>query len=97
MPDRLCCPVDAYMLVARGGKLLMLRRAAGAAYAVAGLLNWSTRGFAGTESLNDLASWLALQLDVPLSSPGGATSQWADVGDRRGSHGVLQPPAANFG
>ena len=37
MPDRLCCPVDAYMLVARGGKLLMLRRAADAAYAVAGL------------------------------------------------------------
>jgi hypothetical protein len=33
MPDRLCCPVDAYVFLARGGKLLMLRRAADAAYA----------------------------------------------------------------
>ncbi len=36
MPERLCCPVDAYLLLERGGKLLMLRRAPGA-YA-AGLL-----------------------------------------------------------
>lgn len=37
MLERLCCPVDAYLLLERDGKLLMLRRAAGAAYA-AGLL-----------------------------------------------------------
>jgi 8-oxo-dGTP diphosphatase len=37
MAERLCCPVDAYMLLERGGKLLMLRRAQDAAYA-AGLL-----------------------------------------------------------
>jgi len=30
MPERLCCPMDAYMLLERGGKLLMLRRAPGA-------------------------------------------------------------------
>lgn len=36
MAERLCCPVDAYLLLERGGKLLMLRRAPGA-YA-AGLL-----------------------------------------------------------
>jgi 8-oxo-dGTP pyrophosphatase MutT (NUDIX family) len=33
MRGRLCCPVDVYMLLERGGRLLMLRRAAGAAYA----------------------------------------------------------------
>ncbi len=33
MPKRACCPVDAYMLLERGGRLLMLRRAADAAYA----------------------------------------------------------------
>jgi len=37
MPGRLCVPVDAYMLLERDGKVLMLRRAAGASYA-AGLL-----------------------------------------------------------
>jgi 8-oxo-dGTP diphosphatase len=37
MGERLCCPVDAYLLLERGGKLLMLRRAPDAAYA-AGLL-----------------------------------------------------------
>lgn len=36
MSERVSCPVDAYMLLERGGKLLMLRRAPGA-YA-AGLL-----------------------------------------------------------
>jgi hypothetical protein len=35
MPDRLCCPVDAYMFLARDGKLLMLKRAADAACAEA--------------------------------------------------------------
>jgi 8-oxo-dGTP pyrophosphatase MutT (NUDIX family) len=33
VPERLCCPVDAYMLLERGGRLLMLRRAPNAAYA----------------------------------------------------------------
>ena len=33
MRERLCCPVDVYMLLERGGRLLLLRRAAGAAYA----------------------------------------------------------------
>ncbi len=33
MRGRLCCPVYVYMLLERGGRLLMLRRAAGAAYA----------------------------------------------------------------
>jgi 8-oxo-dGTP pyrophosphatase MutT (NUDIX family) len=33
VPERLSCPVDAYMLLERGGRLLMLRRAASAAYA----------------------------------------------------------------
>src|SRR5260370_18519880 len=33
MPQRLCCPVDAYMLLERGGRLLMLRRATDASYA----------------------------------------------------------------
>jgi 8-oxo-dGTP pyrophosphatase MutT (NUDIX family) len=33
MAERLCCPVDAYMLLERGGKLLTLRRSASAAYA----------------------------------------------------------------
>ena len=37
MAGRLCVPVDAYMLLERDGKILMLRRAAAAAYA-AGLL-----------------------------------------------------------
>jgi hypothetical protein len=37
MPERLCCPMDAYLLLERDGKLLMLRCAPGAAYA-AGLL-----------------------------------------------------------
>jgi 8-oxo-dGTP pyrophosphatase MutT (NUDIX family) len=30
MTERVCCPVDAYILLERGGKLLMLRRALGA-------------------------------------------------------------------
>jgi len=33
MLERLCCPVDVYMVLERDGRLLMLRRAAGAAYA----------------------------------------------------------------
>ncbi len=33
MAERQCCPVDAYMLLERGGKLLMLRRYPDAAYA----------------------------------------------------------------
>jgi 8-oxo-dGTP diphosphatase len=33
MRERLCCPVDVYMLLEREGRVLMLRRAAGAAYA----------------------------------------------------------------
>ena len=33
VPERLCCPVDAYMLLERGSMLLMLRRAPNAAYA----------------------------------------------------------------
>ena len=33
MHERLCCPVDAYMLLERGGQVLMLRRAHDAAYA----------------------------------------------------------------
>jgi hypothetical protein len=37
MTDRLLVPVDAYLLLERDGKLLMLRRAPGASYA-AGLL-----------------------------------------------------------
>jgi len=37
MAGRLCVPVDAYMLLERDGRILMLRRAAGAAHA-AGLL-----------------------------------------------------------
>jgi 8-oxo-dGTP pyrophosphatase MutT (NUDIX family) len=37
MAGRLCVPVDAYMLLERNGKVLMLRRAASARYA-AGLL-----------------------------------------------------------
>lgn len=37
MTGRLCVPVDAYMLLERDGKMLMLRRAPSAAYA-AGLL-----------------------------------------------------------
>jgi 8-oxo-dGTP pyrophosphatase MutT (NUDIX family) len=33
VPERLRCPVDAYMLLERGSRLLMLRRAPNAAYA----------------------------------------------------------------
>jgi 8-oxo-dGTP pyrophosphatase MutT (NUDIX family) len=33
MRERLCCPVDVYMLLEREGRLPMLRRAAGAVYA----------------------------------------------------------------
>jgi hypothetical protein len=31
VPERLCCPVDAYMLLERASMLLMLRRAPNAA------------------------------------------------------------------
>jgi hypothetical protein len=44
MAERLCCPVDAYMLLERDGRLLMLRRAPGASYA-AGLLCPPQRSF----------------------------------------------------
>lgn len=33
MPQHLCCPVDAYMLLERGGRLLMLGRATDASHA----------------------------------------------------------------
>ncbi len=33
MPERLRCPVDAYMLLERDARVLMLRRAPDAAYA----------------------------------------------------------------
>ncbi len=58
MTGRLLVPVDAYLLLERDGKLLMLRRAPGAAYA-AGLL-CPRRGDAG------LDLWLLIRLDNAL-------------------------------
>lgn len=54
MAERLCVPVDAYMLLERDGKILMLRRAPGAAYA-AGLLCPPSGHVEAGETVSDAA------------------------------------------
>src|SRR5689334_2814975 len=54
MAGRLCVPVDAYMLLERDGRILMLRRAAGAAYA-AGLLCPPSGHVEANETVSDAA------------------------------------------
>ena len=54
MAGRLCVPVDAYMLLERDGRILMLRRAAEAAYA-AGLLCPPSGHVEAGETVSDAA------------------------------------------
>ena len=54
MAERLCVPVDAYMLLERDARILMLRRASGATYA-AGLLCPPSGHVEGGETVSEAA------------------------------------------
>ena len=99
MTGRLRVPVDAYMLLERDGKLLMLRRAPGAAYA-AGLLCPPSGHVDEGETVSDAAIREAAEetgVDWPRTWCG--ASPWcitAGRAARRASGGSSPPPPAGM-